>query len=157
VNHVTAEDAQQALDVVFGMFLANSNPTTVLFDSRATHSFISSRFVGIHNLPIATMKHTMLVSSPRGEMKTRQLCPTVSVTIRGGRLLVSSDRSWFTRNWHNHRHGLVEKAYGVIHCAKRTVQLVGENGTKVEFVAAPSTRMAVSLNAMKAIPMDEIR
>jgi hypothetical protein len=93
VNHVTAEDAQQALDVVFGMFLANSNPTTVLFDSRATHSFISSRFVGIHNLPIATMKHTMLVSSPGGEMKTRQLCPTVSVTIRGGRLLVSSDRS----------------------------------------------------------------
>jgi hypothetical protein len=27
----------------------------------------------------------------------------------------------------------------------------------VEFVAAPSTRMAVSLNAMKAIPMEEIR
>jgi hypothetical protein len=25
----------------------------------------------------------MLVSSPRGEMKTRQLCPAVSVSIRG--------------------------------------------------------------------------
>jgi hypothetical protein len=84
VNHVAAEDAQQAPDVVFGMFLASSNPTTVLFDSGASHSFISSRFVSIHNLPIATMKCTMLVSSPGGEMKTQQLCPTVRVNIRGG-------------------------------------------------------------------------
>jgi hypothetical protein len=45
----------------------------------------------------------------------------------------------------------------VIHCVKRTVPLVGANGTKVEFVAAPSTQMAVNLNATKAIPMEEIR
>jgi hypothetical protein len=70
VNHVAVEDAQQALDVAFGMFLANSNHAIVLFDSGASHSFISSRFVAIHNLPIATMKHTMLVSSLGGEMKT---------------------------------------------------------------------------------------
>jgi hypothetical protein len=51
----------------------------------------------------------------------------------------------------------LKKYDGVIHCMKRAVQLVGANGTKVEFVAAPSTRMAVSLNAMKAILMEEIR
>jgi hypothetical protein len=45
----------------------------------------------------------------------------------------------------------------VIHYVKRAVQLVGANGTKVEFVAAPSTWMAVSLNATKAIPMEEIK
>jgi hypothetical protein len=45
----------------------------------------------------------------------------------------------------------------VIHYVKHVVQLVGANGTKVEFVAAPSTRMAVSLIPMKAIPMEEIR
>jgi hypothetical protein len=33
VNHVGAEDAQQAPDVVFGMFLENTNSTIVLFDS----------------------------------------------------------------------------------------------------------------------------
>jgi hypothetical protein len=70
MNHVTVEDAQQALDVVFSMFLENSNPTIVLFDSRASHSFISSRFISTHKLPIATMNRTMLVSSPRGELKT---------------------------------------------------------------------------------------
>jgi hypothetical protein len=50
----------------------------------------------------------------------------------------------------------LKKYDGVIHCVKRAVQLVGANGTKVEFVAAPSTRMTVSLNAMKSIPMEEI-
>jgi hypothetical protein len=29
------------------------------------------------------MKHTMLVSSRGGEIRTRQICPTVSITIRG--------------------------------------------------------------------------
>jgi hypothetical protein len=29
------------------------------------------------------MKHTMLVSSPGGEMRTKHICPVVSVTIRG--------------------------------------------------------------------------
>jgi hypothetical protein len=51
----------------------------------------------------------------------------------------------------------LKKYDGVIHCVKRTVHLVGANETKVEFVAAPSTQMTVSLNATKAIPMEEIR
>jgi hypothetical protein len=36
-----------------------------------------------HSLPIATIKHTMLVSSPGGEMRTKHICPAVSITIRG--------------------------------------------------------------------------
>jgi hypothetical protein len=59
---MTSDEAQQAQDVVLGMFLASSHPATILFDSGASHSFISSSFIMKHNLPIATMKHTMLVS-----------------------------------------------------------------------------------------------
>jgi hypothetical protein len=65
------------------MFLTSSHPATVLFDSRASHSFISSIFVVKHNLLIATMKHIMLVSSPGGEMRTKHICPVVSISIRG--------------------------------------------------------------------------
>jgi hypothetical protein len=64
VNHVTSEEAQQAQDVILGIFLASSHPATALFDSGASHSFISSSFVAKYNLPITTMKHTMLASSP---------------------------------------------------------------------------------------------
>jgi hypothetical protein len=83
INHMTIDEAQQAQYVVLGMFLATSHPATILFDSGASHSFISSCFVVKHNLPIATMKYMMLVSSPGGEMRTRQICPAVSITIRG--------------------------------------------------------------------------
>jgi hypothetical protein len=48
VNHVSTEEAQQAQDMVLGTFLASSHPATVLFDSGASHSFISSSFVVRH-------------------------------------------------------------------------------------------------------------
>jgi hypothetical protein len=83
VNHVTAEEAQQSHDVVLGMFLTNSHPATILFDSGASHSFIASKFIAKHNLPITIMKYTMIVSSPGGEMKTKHTCPTISIATRG--------------------------------------------------------------------------
>jgi hypothetical protein len=83
VNHVCTEEAQQAQDMVLGMFLASSHPATVLFDSGASYSFISSSFVVRHQLPITIMKQTMLVRSPGGEMRTKHICPVISITIRG--------------------------------------------------------------------------
>jgi hypothetical protein len=83
VNHMTNDEAQQAPDVVLGMFLASSHPATILFDSGASHSFVSSSFVAKHSPPIATMKHTMLVSSPGSEMRTKHIYLVVSITIRG--------------------------------------------------------------------------
>jgi hypothetical protein len=83
VNHITSDEAQQVQDVVLGMFLTSSHLATVLFDSIASHSFMSLSFVMKYNLPIATMKHTMLVSSLGGEMRTKRICPAVSITIRG--------------------------------------------------------------------------
>jgi hypothetical protein len=83
VNHVTTKEAQHAQDVVLGMFLASSHPAIVLFDSGASHSFISSSFVVRHQLPITIMKQTMLISSPGGEMQTKHICHAISITIRG--------------------------------------------------------------------------
>jgi tetrahydromethanopterin S-methyltransferase subunit E len=83
VNHVTAEEAQQSHDVVLGMFLANSHPATIFFDSGASHSFVSSKFIAKHNLPITIMKYTMIVSSLGGEIKTKHICPTISIATRG--------------------------------------------------------------------------
>jgi hypothetical protein len=80
---VTTEEAQQAQDIVLGMFLASSHPATVLFDLGASHSFISSSFVVKHQLPKTIMKQTMLVSSPGGEMRIKHICPAISITISG--------------------------------------------------------------------------
>jgi hypothetical protein len=86
---VTTEEDQQAQVVVLGMFLADSRPATVLFDSGASHSFISSSFVVKHHLLITIMKQTMLVSSPGGKMRTKHICQAISITIRGVDFLVN--------------------------------------------------------------------
>jgi hypothetical protein len=68
---VVVEEAQQAPDVVIGMFLINDSSVVVLFDSGALHSFIPAAYVGKHNLPLALLRCQMIVSSPGGDMPAR--------------------------------------------------------------------------------------
>jgi hypothetical protein len=42
---MAVEEAQEAPDVVIGMFLINDTSAVVLFDSTASHSFISAAYV----------------------------------------------------------------------------------------------------------------
>jgi hypothetical protein len=83
VNHVTVEEAQEAPDVVIGMFFVNNTSIVVLFDSKASHSFISAAYVEKHNLPIALLRCQMIVSSSGGDIPARQLCLKVNLKIRG--------------------------------------------------------------------------
>jgi hypothetical protein len=156
VNHMTSDEAQQAQDVVLGMFLTSSHPATVLFDSGASHSFITSRFVTKHNLPIANMKYTMLVSSPGGEMRTKLICPAVSISIRSVDFLLNLiilDSKGIDiilgMDW-------LSKYDEVIQCAKKAVWLTKKDGTTVEFVAVVQADQASMLSQMKATALEEI-
>jgi hypothetical protein len=68
---VAVEEAQEALDIVIGMFLINDTSAVVLFDSGASHSFISTTYVGKHNLPLALLRCQMIVTSLGGDMPAR--------------------------------------------------------------------------------------
>jgi hypothetical protein len=59
------EEAQEAPDVVI------DTSAVVLFDSRASHSFIFTAYVGKHNLPLALLKCQIIVSSLGGDMPAR--------------------------------------------------------------------------------------
>ncbi|WVZ51932.1 hypothetical protein U9M48_003029 [Paspalum notatum var. saurae] len=52
LNHVTAEDATDAPDVILGEFLVDGTNTLVLFDSGATSSYVSSKFANQNLLEI---------------------------------------------------------------------------------------------------------
>jgi hypothetical protein len=80
-HHVAVEEAQQAPSVVIGTFFVNDTSAVVLFDSGASHSFISPACVEKHNLPIALLRCQMIVCSLGGDMPTRQLCPKVNLKI----------------------------------------------------------------------------
>jgi hypothetical protein len=154
---VTTEEVQQAQDVVLGMFFASSQPAIVLFYSGASHSFISSSFVAKHHLPITIMTHTILVSSPGGELRTKHICQAVSITIKGVDFLVNlivMDSKVIdiilVMDW-------LRKYDRVILCAKRAIRLTKENGTIVEINAAIQANQVSLLNNVQETSLNEIR
>jgi hypothetical protein len=72
VNHVDVEEAQDALDVVIGKFIVRDTSAIVLFDSGASHSFISAAYVDKHNLPLALLKCQIIIGSSGGDMPAWQ-------------------------------------------------------------------------------------
>jgi hypothetical protein len=54
---VTVESVPEDADVVYGMFLINFIHASVLFDSGASHSFITESFVEKHNIS----KHPLIL------------------------------------------------------------------------------------------------
>ncbi|KAK1647651.1 hypothetical protein QYE76_065456 [Lolium multiflorum] len=63
--HMNAEEAQEAPDVVLGMFSVNSIPARVLFDSGASHSFVTEDFVCTRGIAVDPVKiKTVRMESP---------------------------------------------------------------------------------------------
>jgi hypothetical protein len=138
VNYVTVYEAQEALDMVIGMFFINDTSTVVLFDSGVSHSFISAAYVEEHNLPIALLRCQMIVSSPRGDMPARQLCLKANHKIRGGvdfvtNLIVFKSKGIdviLRMDWMSKHQVLIDKA-------KKSVNLTTLDGKELEFITEP--------------------
>ena len=79
VNHINAQEAQGAQGVVLGEYLVSSALATVLFDSGASHSFISSSFVEKHNIPTVLLKTPLLIRTPGGDIKCQLGCLRVRI------------------------------------------------------------------------------
>jgi hypothetical protein len=88
INHVTAETILEDADVVYGMFPINSIHASVLFDSGASHSFVTKSFVEKHNISNYPSKRKLLIRSPGGELRATHSCPQTKLEIRGIRFLV---------------------------------------------------------------------
>jgi hypothetical protein len=132
---VAVEEAQEAPDVVIGMFLVNDTSVVVLFDSGASHSFIPAAYIRKHNIPLALLRCQMIVSSPGGDMPTRQLCLKVNIEIKGvdfvANLIVLESKGIdiiLGMDW-------LSKYKVLIECAKKSVKLTTPEGKEMEFVA----------------------
>jgi hypothetical protein len=134
VNHVAVEDAQAALDIIISTILVNDNNAIVLFDSVASHSFVAASFVQKNNLPLSMLKNWMIVSSPRGDMHARHVCPKVSILIRGVEFLVNlivlkskGIDVILGMDW-------LRKHNGLIDCAKKAIRLTPRSGKELEYI-----------------------
>ena len=131
VNHIHAQEAQEAPGVVLGEFLVESILATVLFDSGASHSFISSSFVKKHDIPTVLLKNPLVTRSPGADIKCQLGCSRVKISLSGvvflADLVVLKSKGidvilgmdWLTRH------------DGTIACAARTVSLTNHEGTQV--------------------------
>ena len=52
MHYTAAEEVPMGEVVIAGMFLVNKHPAIVLFDSRASHSFMSQTFASKHDQKI---------------------------------------------------------------------------------------------------------
>jgi hypothetical protein len=131
VNHIDAQEAQEAQGVVLGEYLVNSALATVLFDSGASHSFISSSFVDKHRIPTVLLKTPLLTRTPGGDINCHIGCPRVRINLSGvefladlvvlksGGIDVILGMDWLSR--HN----------GLIGCTDKVVYLTNPDGIQV--------------------------
>jgi hypothetical protein len=161
VNHVVVEEAQEAPDVVIGKFLINDTSAVVPFDSGASHSFISTVYIGKHNLPLALLRCQMIVSSPGGDMPVRQLCPKVNLKKKGvdfvANLIVLESKVIdviFGMDW-------LSKHKVFIDCPKKSIKLTTLEGKEMEFVielvvTAKGVANCVKVNQLDASQGSEV-
>jgi hypothetical protein len=52
VNQVSADATPDGAEIVLGIFYISTIPATILFDSSATHSFMSARYANTNEIPL---------------------------------------------------------------------------------------------------------
>jgi hypothetical protein len=131
VNHLEAEAIQDAQDVAVGMFPVESYPAKVLFDTGATHSFVSASWIESHNIPIEPMIPPLRVNSVGGKVQSDRICLNLRIEIRGiafpASLVVMGTQGLdviLGMNW-------LHRNQATVSCDKRTVKLVYPSGKEV--------------------------
>ena len=81
MNHVNVEEVYEQPDAVIGKFLVNLFPALILFDTGASHSFISRGFVDKFKSSTVALKTLILVSSPGAESMASRGCFQLPLTI----------------------------------------------------------------------------
>jgi hypothetical protein len=131
VNHLEAEAIYDAEDMAVGIFLVESYRATVLFDTGATHSFVSASWVESHNIPIEPMIPPLRVNSVGGKVQSYRICSNLRIEIRGidfpANLVVMGTQGFdviLEMNW-------LHKNQATVCCDKRTIKLVSPSRKEV--------------------------
>jgi hypothetical protein len=96
--------------VMMGTFLVANHPALILFDSGASHTFISKKFVEQHCISYHESKEGFKIQSPGGQIFTREVayqvpvtlagrdCPTNMIVLKGQDIDVILGMNWLARH-----------------------------------------------------------
>nr|CAE04051.2 OSJNBb0062B06.9 [Oryza sativa Japonica Group] len=156
VNHIQAETAQDAPDVVMGMFSVNSVPAIVLFDSGASHSFISQAFVKRNGWKTQNLRVPMIVHSLGRNIRATQICPEVNLKIEEvdflAKPIVLDSQSLdiiLGMDW-------LAKHKGQLDCAEKSITLQGPGGKLVRFTSNTPTASRSILTCLQVTSLESV-
>src|SRR6266542_2271766 len=89
VNSLQISDVPARAPVMAGTFLANGHPVIILFDSGASHSFISTLCVVRNNLECERTEDEYFIQSPGGRLLTHATVRNLSLDLDGSTYLAS--------------------------------------------------------------------
>jgi hypothetical protein len=132
------------------MFLVNSAPALVLFDSGASHTFISAEYVAKYFIPLCTMPGSMLVDSPGGNTRAVYQCLGVKIQIMGREFHANS--IVLRSNGIDIILGIgwLIKYDAIIHCSKQSVILTSSESERFKLVATLLSAADCAVNQLKA-------
>jgi hypothetical protein len=84
VNYTTLEDVPKGEQVLAGMFSLHGHPIIILFDSGATHDFISRACTQKHHLGIQHSDSPYMISTPGRRMAIKHIVPKTSLNLGEG-------------------------------------------------------------------------
>jgi hypothetical protein len=89
VNLTTLSELPEGAPIMTGTFSINHHPIIVLFDTGATHSFVSAKFGTKIGLDLYPVSGVYMITTPGGRITSNQVCR--SVPIQMGKNLMRID------------------------------------------------------------------
>ena len=131
VNCISAEEAQDDPNVVLGTLLVNCHPTSIIFDTGASRSFISESYARLHNTTFCDMPISMVIQTPGSKWQTSRVSHGNEIHVDRLVFLAyliapkSSDINIILgMDWMTAHHAKID-------CYSRTVQLTHPSGKTV--------------------------
>jgi hypothetical protein len=81
LNFTTLEELPEGAPIMTGIFLVFNHPALILFDSGASHSFISQKFSAKCQLPFYHTKGSFMIATHGGKIATNQLNQSVPISL----------------------------------------------------------------------------
>jgi hypothetical protein len=131
LNHITAEEANEDEHVLVGMVSLYSVNTWALFDSDASHSFMSRKSTFEHQFPIRKVPIPFHIDAPGATLVTHEVVNLAQLEVVGLTFIVNFvviDLEYFDiiidMNW-------MTKHDGVIRCNPRSIEHKHPSGSRV--------------------------
>ena len=140
ITATTGQGKQADHSVVDGMIHVSHSWAHVLFDTGATHSFISMLFASVLQLETETCSSSLTLSTPMGGIaEVSIICKSVCIVI--GEHKLSADLYVITMTEFDVILGMdwLTKYQAIVDCHRKRVSLFTKNGQVIEFQAKTGT------------------